>query len=249
MKSLVPETLRYVAFAREVAPTTGTPHLQGWLTHQKKSRVTAVRSLLKGAHVEVMRGTYNQNERYCAKSGQLEEYGDKPVNIRENERERWKAVMQLAKSQDYETIMDEYPDIWIRYSTSLRKIKQDVSKVDEAIDMLDNYWYTGRSGRGKSRTAREKYPGAYIKMANKWWDGYAGEDVVIIEDWSPDHVNLVNDLKLWTDHGKQRVETKHGSINIRPKTVIVTSQYTIEECFTRVRDSDAIIRRFTIVEF
>lgn len=249
LKSLVPETLRYVAFSREVAPTTGTPHLQGWITHNKKSRVTAVRSLLPGVHIEVMRGSFNQNDKYCSKSSELEHYGDRPNDPKESEKDRWKKVMELSKAQQYERIMDDYPDIWIRYSTSLKKIHQDVLQVPKTIDVLDNYWYTGRSGAGKSRTARDRYPAAYIKMANKWWDGYAGEESVIIEDWSPDHVNLVNDLKLWTDHGQQRVETKHGSINVRPKTVIVTSQYTIEECFSRVRDSDAIIRRFTVVNF
>jgi hypothetical protein len=58
--------------ARETAPETGTPHLQGYFQFEKRKRLTTIKNLFKdtsldGAHWEKARGTPSQNKQYCSK--------------------------------------------------------------------------------------------------------------------------------------------------------------------------------------
>lgn len=73
----------YIAFSQEVAPDTGTPHLQGFLRFPHAVRFGTVRSLFATAdrrmmyavYFAVMQGTFAQSQAYCTKVGSLQEYG------------------------------------------------------------------------------------------------------------------------------------------------------------------------------
>lgn len=59
----------YMVFGFEVAPTTGTPHLQGYFTLQKAVRPSYLKKTLPhGTHFEVARQSGLANFRYCTKS-------------------------------------------------------------------------------------------------------------------------------------------------------------------------------------
>lgn len=60
----------------EVAPTTGTPHLQGYLEFSKRQSLSACKRILDTAHWEAAKGTSYQNHRYCVKDGVFAAYGD-----------------------------------------------------------------------------------------------------------------------------------------------------------------------------
>lgn len=47
-----------------------------------------------------------------------------------------------------------------------------MAKKTETLTVLDNEWHWGVTGAGKSRAVREKYPDAFIKSNDIWWDGY-----------------------------------------------------------------------------
>lgn len=68
--------IKRVVFGYEVAPNTGTPHLQGYLEFNRSYRLCTCRRLLPEARWEKATECSLVNYRYCVKSGNFETYGD-----------------------------------------------------------------------------------------------------------------------------------------------------------------------------
>ena len=116
-------------------------------------------------------------------------------------------------------------------------------------------WITGESGIGKSYAVREVFGDRfYLKDHSKWWDGYDGEEVVLIDDVHADAAWIVHFLKTWADAYPFKAETKGGMAWIRPRWVIITSNYPLAELgrkrtrdgmeYPDERDRAALRRRF-----
>lgn len=122
------------------------------------------------------------------------------------------------------------------------------SKVQD-LPVLDNQWIWGQPGIGKSRKARQENPGCYIKLHNKWWLGYKGEDVVLYDDLGRTDATWIGEfLKQWADHYPFPAETKGDGMVIRPRRIIVTSNYSIQELFGHDESlCEAVTRRFKSV--
>lgn len=101
----------------------------------------------------------------------------------EKEKARWDRARVLAKEGKFDDIPS---DIYIRQYANLHSINQDSMPKLPALDRLDNLWIYGPTGVGKSRYVRDLHPDVYPKPRNKWWDGYADEAEVVIEEVSPD---------------------------------------------------------------
>lgn len=126
------------------------------------------------------------------------------------------------------------------------QIPEDLDK-----DSIDCYWYVGAPGTGKTYASRHDFEGEiYYKNANKWWCGYRDQPVVVIDDFSLSHACLGYHLKIWAQEYAFIAEIKCGAMCIRPKTIVVTSNYTIEEIFKEDKElREAIKRRFKVVRF
>jgi len=243
---LVEMKKKYLVFGREKAPTTGTPHLQGYVTFLESKTLSAAKKAIgPTAHLEIAKGTAKQASEYCKKDGDFMEIGTLPSSAGEqgqSEKERWAAAWDAAKSGDMESVD---PDIRIRCYRTLKQIATDHIVVPADADGVTGVWLTGPAGCGKSRKAREDWPGSYLKLTNKWWDGYQGQEAVIIDDVDKSHACLGHHFKIWADRYAFNAETKGGMLCIRPKDIVVTSQYTIDDIWEDAETREALHRRFT----
>lgn len=92
-------------------------------------------------------------------------------------------------------------------------------------------WLWGDAGKGKSTFVKkmsEEYSsnGLYAKNINKWWDGYQGEEVVVMDDPSLSKMRLLLDhVKNWADQSPSRVEFKGGQMWSRHKWFVITTNW------------------------
>lgn len=238
---------KYVAYSREVAPTTGTPHLQGYISFSNARTIQQARRLLPGCHVTVMAGTFTQNESYCSKKGTqlLVERGTAPLtndNKGRAEKLRWQRARELAK----EGKMDEIDaDIFVRCYSTLKNIGKDYQKKPQPCE-VKCFWIYGPTGTGKSHAVETKFPECYKKAMDdlKWFDNYHDEDVIYLEDIDKYQVKWGGLLKRLADRWPMQASIKGSMKYIRPKVVIVTSNYRIEEIWDDPGTVDPLLRRF-----
>lgn len=131
-------------------------------------------------------------------------------------------------------------------STNLHQLR---TMAPAPLTTLDNHWFVGPSGAGKSKSARGLCPTAFVKLPNKWWDGYTGQPDVIIDDFAKEHSVLRTHLLQWADHYPTPVECKGSTQLIRPKRIVVTSNYTIDEIWPEPKDHKPMFRRFKVTKF
>lgn len=240
---------KYIIYGKEVAPTTNTPHLQGFVSFHTVKSFKQVAKLLPGLHIEPAENPEAAIE-YCKKEGDWTERGSYIPQKRKTElmtqsvMERWDDARKKAKEGRF----DEIPsDIYCRYTKNCHMI-YDMNKLNVAtIDGdMEHEWIFGPAGAGKSRTARDENPGAYIKDLTKWWDNYQGEEVVIIDDIDKYDVKFARYIKLWADRYPFQAEMKGSTRLIRPKKIVITSQYAITDIWEDVATCEALARRFKI---
>lgn len=127
--------------------------------------------------------------------------------------------------------------------------KEDAPAPDD-LEEAPTYgiWIYGPPRTGKSHMARSEYQPLYLKDINKWWDGYDGQANVLIDEFAPEHAQfLTGYMKKWVDRWTFSAETKGSRTVIRPKKIIVTSNYSIEDCFPQGVDRDAMLSRFQVI--
>lgn len=94
----------------------------------------------------------------------------------------------------------------------------------------------GEPGAGKSYWYRKNFPDCFVKDAgSKYWDGYNGEKVVVVDDFVPDNVDgnvdkgrgfkefRLNEWNGFINKGPRFIEVKFGQDQLKAETWIFTS--------------------------
>jgi len=240
--------VKYLVYGREVAPTTGTKHLQGFVILKNSLRHSTIRKLLPRCHVEPKKASNEQAAEYCKKDGDFVEVGD-PIK-KQGKRSDLEIICKLVdKGESLSEIAEKYPATYVRNYRGIKDYMNVRAKPYTPTDVR-GLWYVGEPGTGKTKQARELFPDAYLKSQNKWWDGYQGQKSVILDDLDKGGVGLGHLIKIWADRYSCTAETKGAVVNLVHEKLIVTSNYTIDELWGDDAEMcKAIKRRFEVVQF
>jgi len=242
------KTPAYMIVGKEVGES-GTPHLQGYIHLKERMSFKRLKSFFPTMHLEQAKGNAEQNKIYCSKDQNFFEMGTCPKSAGNASKESWKEILEASEKGDWLFLKTKYPRVWVTMSEKL--ISKRIPNTTTIQGDLVNEWWYGATGTGKSKLAWEKYGIiCYQKMLNKWWDGYDEQPVVVIEEWSPKNEVTASALKIWADRYPFTAQIKGGVLQkIRPKKLIILSNYPLSECFPDSRDAEPLARRFKQYEF
>lgn len=216
-----------------------TPHLQGYVYFKEAKTFTRVKKFLPRAHIEISRGTPEDNRRYCSKDGNIFiESGKLPKPGERTDIQ--KVVSDLKEGANMRAIVEKarnlqcvkMAEVWLKYHEEPRTWKPEIR------------WYHGSTGAGKTKAAREWLSDdIYTALDSiKWWEGYDAHENVLIDDFRKDFCKFHQLLKL-LDRYEYKVETKGGSRQFVAKKIAITSPYPPSEIYNVREDVQQLLRR------
>lgn len=213
----------YLCFGLEVGEA-GTPHAQGYIELRNRSRITGVKKVagLQRSHLETRRGSQDEAIEYCRKDGQFEEYGKKSVSA-QGKRTDLDDIRVLIKDGASELdVADGHWSQWVVYRRSFEAYRKLITppKMRRGLRV---YVIQGIAGVGKSGYIYNRFPGVFSvpDPSLKWFDGYNGESVVLIDDYrgGGDPAMLLRLLDIYP----LQVPVKGGFVPWNPTTIFITS--------------------------
>lgn len=222
-----------------------TLHYQGYVQFDRPTRLAALKKLLQRAHWEAARGDSASNLLYCTKEDGRQ---DGPWRIGElldqGDRSDWQRLKDdLDQGLDEPEIATKHFRLWISHRSGINAYRTLVRPQRD--------WHTdlivvcGPTGTGKSRGIAELCPGAFWAPGDGWWDNYAGERVVVLDEFAGT-IPFRFLLKL-ADRYPLQLPVKGGFVPCQAHCVIITSNLMPNEWYSAERNTlPALYRRITL---
>jgi hypothetical protein len=234
----------FCGFGREVAPTTGTRHLQGAFYLKNGKTLSAAKKVfgIKEMHLAPAHDAGALN-RYNKKDGDYWSYGSPPAQGRRTDLESIRQAIVAGESE--ESIADAHFGVWCLHRKAFKEYRKLKHKWKTGPR---EFWiYYGATGTGKSKKAFADFPGAYRldhpNCNTVWWDSYDGEDVVIIDEfygWIP--YNMLLSL-LDRQEYRLSVPTRTGPVPFVATKIVFTTNKKWTNWYPNIPSISALARR------
>lgn len=178
-----------------------THHTHIYVVFSSAVRFSTLKNKFKEAHLEIARGTSEQNRDYIAKSGKweknkkhgtiipgtFEEFGEMPIE-RPGARNDLADLYDMVKSgkSNYQ-IMEEAPE-YLFHIDKIERVRQVIKSEEyrEKFRELTVTYIHGKTGVGKTRHVMEKYGYSNVYRVTDYthpFDNYKGEDVMLFDEF------------------------------------------------------------------
>lgn len=244
---------KYGIFGKELAPTTNTPHLQGFINLHKPMRLNTIKKhIANRVHIEKANGSDEQNQNYCRKAG---DFFEKGAPVVQGQRNDLASLIQTIDSGERQltVIAEKHPCSYIRYHRGISEYLRIRYPIPPRDFKTCVFYYWGNPGTGKSRRSldearKEDANSIYYKPRGLWWDGYKQQTNVIIDDFYG-WIKYDEMLKIM-DRYPYKVQIKGGFEEFTSKNIWITSNIDTDLLYKFPGYNDvAFNRRLTKKEY
>lgn len=252
LESLVrDEKAKYVVGQIERGHETEHAHLQFYVQClSQKNLVWMKRHIHDKAHWETAKGTAKHNRAYCTKEDSRVrgpwEFGE---IVQQGQREGLETAIKMVKEgAPLKDIALEQSVVWVHHHRGLMDLRKQLGlEADRRVfgpEGPEVWCLWGPSGTGKSRWVNARWPDAFWKIPNeKWWDGYTGQETIILDDYKDGDMRL-SDLQRLLDWYPLWVEVKGGTIPMLAKRYVFTCNTHPSGWYRKADPHRTIWRRF-----
>lgn len=248
---------QYVVIGEEIAPTTGTPHLQGYVQFKSSVLWKTVTNKSNKDYGWIDKWCKPSSRRcpmaYCMKGGKWQEKGTPHNQGKRNDLNDLKnRILNNEASVDDLCITDPYS--YHEFGRTLNKIEDIQLRKKFRNWMTTCEWCYGETGTGKSHYAFTNFnPDTHYVFPNDngWWDGYKGQETVIINEFRG-QIQYSELLDLIDKYPKTVKRRNREPCPFLAKHIIITSSMTPKEVYHNLAENDKleqIYRRITLKHF
>ncbi|ADU76999.1 Rep protein [bat associated cyclovirus 5] len=242
----IKEKCKYGIVGEEIAPTTNTPHLQGFCNLKTPMRFKSIKTHLHtNIHIEKAKGTDLQNQEYCKKGNKWIEEGTPCTQGKRTDLETLVSAINSGTNTQ-QKIAKEFPICYIKYHRGINEYLKLIHPIEPRKEKTWVYYYWGPPGTGKSRRALEEASqinsnSIYYKPRGLWWDGYHQQENVIIDDFYG-WIKYDELLKI-TDRYPYKVQIKGGFEEFTSKRIWFTSNVDTDKLYHFIDYNNAAFER------
>lgn len=238
---------QFMCLQVERCPSTRRLHLQGYTRFASGVRMRQIKALYRRMRLQRCNGSEASNIEYCTKDPTRVfgpyMYGERGVQGKRSDIAIVRGMIDDGKGmRDVVDAVNSYQAI--RCGELLLKYKERRRNWKPFVQ-----WFHGSTGTGKTQTACEMYPDAWMSARNlKWWDGYDAHADVIIDDFRADFCTFHELLRI-LDRYSYRIEHKGGSRQLLARNIVVTCPYSPTEMFKHRcgEDINQLLRRIDVI--
>lgn len=235
----------YYLYGKEICPTTGTPHLQGYMEFGYKPTFGSLQKIHPKISFRTAEAGQKANIDYCTKEGG--DIVEKGTKFKQGQRTDLDGARQIIDDGGHmlEVARHNFGD-FVRYHRGFAAYQYLVQQ--EAVASwrdIKVYYYWGVAGSGKTRKVRTDNGRLYCPMDSNtgtWWTGYNQEECILFDDFRgtvPLHT-----LLKWIDGYPVQVPIHGGATFLNAKKIYFTSNVPLEELYPNCdNESKAALKR------
>lgn len=271
LKSLLAKTKQciYWCMSDEIGNDTQTFHTHIYIACSSAVRFGVLFKRFEGAHLDVAKGSSEDNRNYVFKSGKWSTDKKAETNIPDSH-EEWGElpVERQGKRNDLDALYDmiregmdncEILEICPEYLMSIDKIEKcrqtlqnKENKSKRRLDMHVTYIY-GASGTGKTRYVMDTFGDDKVYRITDYkhpFDEYEGEDVILFDEFRND-IPLKQMLQ-YLDVYSLRLPCRYANKQAQYTKVFIISNISLKEQYTDIQRNEieswhAFLRRINEV--